>query len=240
MFKTIKNAFKTPEIRKRLMYTLLLIVIFRLGCFISVPGVDTIALQKLTTGAQNDIARATKIATRMVTEFGMSDKIGTLALEKDSEEVFLGRDISRTQKHSDKTNELIDDEIKAIIIKAKDTARKILEENRDKLDNLVKYLIEKETLTGEEVDKIMKGEPLELREEEPINVAQPEIKQTVQEEKPEVKVETKEIEQKQVEPEQEQVKDKEIKKEESAQQEQQVKAKKTRKKEQPPQNDLFA
>ena len=55
MFKTIKNAFKTPEIRKRLMYTLLLIVIFRLGCFISVPGVDTIALQKLTTGAQNSL-----------------------------------------------------------------------------------------------------------------------------------------------------------------------------------------
>ena len=55
MFKTIKNALKTPDIRKRLMYTLLLIVIFRLGCFISVPGVDTIALQKLTTGSQNSL-----------------------------------------------------------------------------------------------------------------------------------------------------------------------------------------
>lgn len=55
MFKTIKNALKTPDIRKRLMYTLLLIVIFRLGCFISVPGVDTLALQKLTTGSQNSL-----------------------------------------------------------------------------------------------------------------------------------------------------------------------------------------
>ena len=55
MFKTIKNAFKTPDIRKRLMYTLLLIVIFRLGCFISVPGVDTIALESLTTGSQTSI-----------------------------------------------------------------------------------------------------------------------------------------------------------------------------------------
>ncbi len=55
MFKTIKNALKTPDIRKRLMYTLLLIVIFRLGCFVSVPGVDTIALQKITTGAQNSL-----------------------------------------------------------------------------------------------------------------------------------------------------------------------------------------
>ena len=55
MFKTIKNALKTPDIKKRLMYTLLLIVIFRLGCFISVPGIDTIALEKLTTGSQNSI-----------------------------------------------------------------------------------------------------------------------------------------------------------------------------------------
>ena len=55
MFKTIKNALKTPDIRKRLMYTLLLIVIFRLGCFISVPGVDTIALESLTTGSQTSI-----------------------------------------------------------------------------------------------------------------------------------------------------------------------------------------
>ena len=55
MFKTLKNAIKTPEIRKRLLYTLLLIVIFRLGCYISVPGIDTLALEKLTTGSQNSI-----------------------------------------------------------------------------------------------------------------------------------------------------------------------------------------
>ena len=56
MFKTIKNALKTPEIRKRLLYTLLLIVLFRLGCFISVPGVDTLALNKITTGSQTTIS----------------------------------------------------------------------------------------------------------------------------------------------------------------------------------------
>ena len=55
MFKTLKNAIKTPEIRKRLLYTLLLIVIFRLVCYISVPGIDTLALEKLTTGFQNSI-----------------------------------------------------------------------------------------------------------------------------------------------------------------------------------------
>lgn len=115
----------------------------------------------ITTGAQNDISRATQIATRMVTEFGMSDKIGTLVLEKDNEEVFLGRDISRTQKHSNRTAELIDEEVKNIIMTAKSRARKILEENRAKLDYLVEMLIKKETLTGKEVDKIMKGEKIE-------------------------------------------------------------------------------
>jgi len=213
----------------------------RLAIFMGGRVAEELVFNEITTGAQNDIARATKIATRMVTEFGMSDKIGTLALEKDSEEVFLGRDISRTQKHSDKTNELIDDEIKAIITKAKDTARKILEENRDKLDNLVKGLIEKETLTGEEVDKIMKGEPLDLKKEDPVNVAQTEIKQPVLE-NPEIKVEPKEVERKQVEPEQSQVKDNEVKKEkdtEQAKQELHPKTRKTKKKEQSPQNDLF-
>jgi len=122
---------------------------------------EELIFNEITTGAQNDIARATQIATRMVTEFGMSDKIGTLALGKENEEVFLGMDISKSPKHSDKTAELIDEEIKAIVITAKNRARKILEENRDKLENLVKMLIERETLTGEQVSAIMNGEQLE-------------------------------------------------------------------------------
>ncbi len=122
---------------------------------------EELIFNEITTGAQNDIARATQIATRMVTEFGMSDKIGTLALGKENEEVFLGMDISKSPKHSDKTAELIDEEIKSIVTAAKNRARKILEENRDKLENLVKMLMERETLNGEQVDMIMKGETLE-------------------------------------------------------------------------------
>ena len=91
----------------------------------------------------------------------MSDKIGPLALGKENEEVFLGMDISKSPKHSDRTAELIDDEIKKIISTAKQRATKILEENKDKLENLVKALIERETLNGEQIDKIMKGEQLE-------------------------------------------------------------------------------
>jgi cell division protease FtsH len=209
----------------------------------------------ITTGASNDISRATQIATKMVTAFGMSDKIGTLALEKDSEEVFLGRDISRTQKHSNKTAELIDEEVKRIVTVAKDKAKKILEGNRDKLEKLVKALMERETLTGEQVNKIMNGEELEPTNAEPIITKQEtpveetktdtaedsetEIKnedsKTEEEVKPEIKEEPKQeenvVKQEEQKPEQE----KEIKKEEP------VKVKKTRRnKTTTLQNDLFA
>lgn len=133
----------------------------RLAILLGGRVAEELIFNEITTGAQNDIARATQIATRMVTEFGMSDKIGPLALGKENEEVFLGMDISKSPKHSDRTAELIDDEIKKIISTAKQRATKILEENKDKLENLVKALIERETLNGEQIDKIMKGEQLE-------------------------------------------------------------------------------
>ena len=209
----------------------------------------------ITTGASNDISRATQIATKMVTAFGMSDKIGTLALEKDSEEVFLGRDISRTQKHSNKTAELIDEEVKRIVTVAKDKAKKILEENRDKLEKLVKALIERETLTGEQVNKIMNGEELEPTNAEPIITKQEtpveetktdtaedsetEIKnedsKNEEEVKPEIKEEPKQEENVVKQEEQKSEQEKEIKKEEP------VKVKKTRRnKTTTLQNDLFA
>ena len=125
---------------------------------------EELVFNEITTGASNDIARATQIATRMVTEFGMSDKIGALALGKENEEVFLGMDISKSPKHSDKTAQIIDEEIKSLVENAKNRARKILEENRDKLEYLVQMLIERETLTGDQIDTIMKGEKLEPRE----------------------------------------------------------------------------
>ena len=133
----------------------------RLAILLGGRVAEELIFNEITTGAQNDISRATQIATRMVTEFGMSDKIGPLALGKENEEVFLGMDISKSPKHSDRTAELIDDEIKKIISTAKQRATKILEENKDKLENLVKALIERETLNGEQIDKILKGEQLE-------------------------------------------------------------------------------
>jgi cell division protease FtsH len=205
----------------------------------------------ITTGASNDISRATQIATKMVTAFGMSDKIGTLALEKDSEEVFLGRDISRTQKHSNKTAELIDEEVKNIVMVAKNKAKKILEENRDKLDNLVKALIERETLNGEQVNKIMNGEELEPLEVEPKKETVTEEQKPEPEIKPEPKQEQQEIEReevvKQEEPKQEEVKTENAKQDVNVQEEKEVKKEESlkvkrvrRHKTENLQNDLFA
>ncbi len=153
---------------------------------------EELIFNEITTGASNDIARATQIATRMVTEFGMSDKVGALALGKENEEVFLGMDISKSPKHSDKTAQLIDEEIKALVINAKNRARKILEDNRDKLEYLVKMLIERETLTGDQIDTIMKGEELEPREiDKPVEQTEQKREEKVEEHPAEPKPEEK-------------------------------------------------
>jgi cell division protease FtsH len=121
---------------------------------------EEVIFSEITTGAQNDISRATEIATRMVMEFGMSEKVGPMALQRPNEEVFLGRDISKEVRHSGKTSELIDEEIKKIINGAKDKATKLIKDNLEILNRLVSYLLERENLNGEEVDKVIKGEDL--------------------------------------------------------------------------------
>jgi cell division protease FtsH len=200
---------------------------------------EEIVFGDITTGASNDISRATQIATKMVTAFGMSDKIGTIALEKDSEEVFLGRDISRTQKHSNKTAELIDEEVKNIVTTAKNKAKKILEENRDKLDNLVKALIERETLNGEQVNKIMEGQELEPVEQEPVKKEETSAPVEQEKKEPEIKAEPETV--KQEEPKTEEPKQEEKVEDKKEVKEEQLKVKKVRKtKTETFQNDLFA
>jgi cell division protease FtsH len=121
---------------------------------------EELVFSEITTGAQNDISKATEIAMRMVTEFGMSDKIGPMALQRPNEEVFLGRDISRDARHSGKTSELIDEEVKKIIYSSKSRASKIIKDNMSILNKIVSYLLERENLSGEDIDKIIKGEEL--------------------------------------------------------------------------------
>ncbi len=131
---------------------------------------EAIVYNELSTGAAQDIAQATKLAKRMVVEFGMSDKIGPMALDEGSrEEVFLGRDISRNPHLSDKMSEMIDSEIKNILDASFDKAKGLLTKNRKIMDTMVGYLVARETLNGDDINKIMKGEELEPLEKETIN-----------------------------------------------------------------------
>jgi len=115
---------------------------------------------EITTGAREDIFRATNIARKMVTEFGMSDKVGAMSLKRPEEEVFLGRDISRDIRYSGKISELVDEEVKSIMDTAKSRASKIIKDNMKILNKIVDYLLERENLSGEDIDKILKGEEL--------------------------------------------------------------------------------
>ena len=117
---------------------------------------EKLVFNDLTTGAQNDLAKATEIATKMVTEYGMSEKIGPLTLRKREEEIFLGRDyLTKEKLYSEYTAKLIDDEIKSIIDTCSQNVEKLLSENIKKLEALANKVIEKEVLEGKEIDEII-------------------------------------------------------------------------------------
>ncbi len=122
--------------------------------------------EKVTTGASNDIKRATVIARGMVTEYGMSDKLGPLRYNENQEEVFLGHSVTQQKNVSDATAKLIDDEIRRLIITAEKTAREVLTEHMDELHALAKALLEYETINGEEMLGLLKGEPINRPEPE--------------------------------------------------------------------------
>jgi len=107
---------------------------------------------EITTGAIDDLSKATTYAQKMVMEFGMSEKIGPLYLKKDEGEVFLGRDIVKQHNYSNETAKNIDDEIKRIVSDCYFKAKNIVIENKVILDRIVEKLLEKETITGEELE----------------------------------------------------------------------------------------
>ena len=110
-----------------------------------------------TTGASNDIEKATEIARKMVMEFGMSEKLGPMLYGKGSNEVFLGRDYGRQQDYSDEAASSIDDEVKSLLSDAHIIAGKILKKFKKQMEIMVKVLIEKETIDRDEVAKIFKS-----------------------------------------------------------------------------------
>jgi len=115
---------------------------------------------KVTTGAAADIQQATEMARRMVTQFGMSDVVGPIAVGDREAEIFLGREVVQRREISDRTAELVDTELKRILSEAYERARTILTEQRDALDRLAASLLERETLDREEVEMVVAGRQL--------------------------------------------------------------------------------
>ena len=120
--------------------------------------------ERVTTGASSDIRMATDMARRMVTEWGMSDKLGFLAYNADEQEVFLGRSVSQQKNVSDNTASVIDSEIRRIVDEAYTHATKILKDNNDQLERLAQGLLEYETLNGDEIQIIVDGGTLSREE----------------------------------------------------------------------------
>jgi len=126
---------------------------------------EELSMDDISTGASNDIERATKIARDMVTKYGMSEKLGTITLGSGDQEIFLGRDIAQHKDYSEETFRLIDEEVKSIIDEAHELARKILKEHYDKLEAVANVLMEKEKITGDEFNSIIDGTPVNNFEE---------------------------------------------------------------------------
>ena len=116
---------------------------------------EEIALNTQTTGASNDIERATEIARKMVCEYGMSEQLGPLAFGKKEEEIFLGREITQHRDYSEDTARKIDLEVNNLIVQNYQKTHKLVSENLTSLNNLAKALLDRETLDGHEIDELV-------------------------------------------------------------------------------------
>ncbi len=123
---------------------------------------------KVTSGASSDIAAATKLARAMVTEWGMSDKLGPILYVDNSEEVFLGKSVTQNKNMSEETARLIDAEIKRLVTEGHEAALKILHDKNDDWERLAQALIEYETLSGEEIKAILRGEEIMKNKDAPV------------------------------------------------------------------------
>jgi cell division protease FtsH len=128
-----------------------------LAVFMAGQVAESMVFDELSTGASNDIERATAVARRMVTEFGMSESLGPLAFGKKDELVFLGREISEQRNYSDEIAYQIDREIRMLIDRAHEKARTIISEHFDRLEAIAKLLVEKETIEHEELEELFDG-----------------------------------------------------------------------------------
>ena len=130
---------------------------------------EKLVFGEMSTGAENDLEVATNLARKMVTEYGMSDALGPRTFGHKEEMIFLGREIGEQKNYSEKTAEAIDEEIGLLIEHAHNTAMQLLGENRHILDLLATELIKRETIEGENLERVFSGLPIE----DPVPVASP-------------------------------------------------------------------
>jgi cell division protease FtsH len=121
---------------------------------------EEIFLKHMTTGAGNDIERATELARKMTCEWGMSESLGPLTFGQKEEQIFLGKELSRHRDYSEKTAISIDTEIHGVVTLSYEKARKIIEDNQDAMTRIAEALLERETLNAKEIDALIEGKPL--------------------------------------------------------------------------------
>ncbi|MGE4061683.1 MAG: cell division protein FtsH, partial [Sphingomonadales bacterium] len=134
---------------------------------------------KVTSGASSDISGATRLAKAMVTRWGMSDKLGPLAYGDNEEEVFLGHSVTRTQNMSEETSRLVDGEVRRFVEDAYNQAKTILTDHMDDLHRIAQALLEYETLSGEEIRALLRGETIDRPDDTPAPTAPPSKPRTV-------------------------------------------------------------
>ena len=149
--------------------------------FMAGRAAEEIFLESRTTGASNDLERATERARKMVCEWGMSEEMGPLTFGKREEQIFLGREIAQHQDYSEETAIKIDREVKKIISRGYTEAKTILKEKSEALIRLAEGLLEYETLDAAEIDDVVKGKTIQ-REIKPVPPSEPEPEQEGKEE----------------------------------------------------------
>jgi cell division protease FtsH len=121
---------------------------------------EEIIFNQKTTGAGNDIERATELARAMVTEWGMSDEFGPLNCAGSKQEVFLGRDFASSERHSEDTSQRIDAEIRRIVMKQYERVTELLAAHKDDLERVADALLDYETIDGDDIDHLLRGEKI--------------------------------------------------------------------------------
>ncbi len=126
-------------------------------CFLGGRTAEKLVLDDISTGASNDIERATNLARQMVTKYGMSDVIGPINYGSDNNEVFIGRDFAQSKNYSEKISAEIDDEVRKIINFCYDKCQALISQNLDKLENVAQVLMEREQISGDEFETVFNG-----------------------------------------------------------------------------------